>query len=196
MGALHPQDMPDKTLVLIGAGSGCWPTFTTAPEYRDGRRNPLDRWSKRIIGDIAQGARTLYPSDGPPYAPFIVYALATGRFHASPTGMMVHDVAGLMISIRGAIALNGLMPLSAPQISPCETCADQPCTMACPVGALSTDQAYDVPICKNYLNSLRGQTTCMTQGCAVRIACPVSQSFDRDPAQSAFHMRAFSGAET
>ncbi|MGJ8545785.1 MAG: ferredoxin [Sulfitobacter sp.] len=192
MGALHWQG---DTLHLIGADHGFWPIFTRAPENADGLPDPIDRWSKRVLGALAAqtSATPHFPSDGPPYAPFIAWALASGRFWSSPTGMMVHDRAGLMISLRGALQTKGTLPL--PPVStqnPCTRCAAKPCTAACPVGALGAHTAYDVPRCKEYLSRPAGQS-CMQSGCAARRACPVSQNFNRDPAQSAFHMRAFTG---
>ena len=195
MGALHPRPVYDPsdtvgTLILVGAGVGFWGQFTQSPEYADGLADPVDRWSKRVIPTlVAQPATFSFPSDKP-YAPFIDWALKSGRFYQSPTGMMVHSVAGLMISIRGAIHLPGELALDPVAPNPCLGCADRPCTTACPVAALNDHSFYDVPGCKEYLRSDAGQD-CMNMGCAARRACPVSQSFGRDPAQSAFHMRAF-----
>jgi len=184
----------DGERVLIGTDAGWWDVFCTSPEYGDGLKDPVDRWSKRVLGDLATqlGAEVQFPSDGPPYAPFIAWALATGRFWQSPTGMMIHDTAGLMISIRGALELPEPMAAGLAGQSPCETCSDRPCVSACPVDALSATAPYDVPACKAYLDTAGGQT-CMTMGCHVRRACPVSQSFGRPEAQSAFHMKAFRG---
>lgn len=190
MGTLH--DAGD-TLALLGAGPEMWPRFKATAEFADERPDPLDRWSKRVLGALAApfSATTVFPSDGPPYAPFIAWALASGRFWQSPTGMLVHDQAGLMISLRGALRIAGTLPLAAGQApNPCESCADRPCTTACPVGALSADRSYDVPACKAHITSPAGQD-CLSEGCLVRRACPVSRSFGRDPEQSAFHMRAF-----
>ncbi|WP_299680484.1 ferredoxin [uncultured Roseobacter sp.] len=191
MGSASLED--GTSLVMVGASAGLWPVFTVSAEYADGQADPLDRWSKRVIGAMAAevSARTAYPSDGPPYLPFIAWALRTGRFFQSPTGMMVHDEAGLMISIRGALLFDA--PLAAParaQASPCDSCTDTPCLTACPVGALSAENAYDVPRCKGFLDTAEG-ADCMTRGCRVRRACPVSEHFGRAPAQSAFHMKAF-----
>ncbi|MEM6373143.1 MAG: ferredoxin [Pseudomonadota bacterium] len=184
----------DGTRVLIGTDAHWWDVFTTSTEFREQVAHPVDQWSKRILGNLAEqiGADAVFPSDGPPYQPFIAWALATGRFWQSPTGMMIHDVAGLMISIRGALVR--AQPFAAPQCgqSPCLTCADTPCVNTCPVGALSASKPYDVPACKTYLDMPRGQS-CMDGGCLVRRACPVSQRFARPDAQSAFHMRAFAG---
>ncbi|THH34461.1 ferredoxin [Aliishimia ponticola] len=193
MGSLK---VDDGGLILIGAAPAMWPVFTQSPEYNDGRADPLDRWSKRVIGTVAADtkAEALFPSDGPPYLPFIAWALGSGQFWQSPTGMMVHDRAGLMISIRGALrgaALSVGDPVTAP--SPCTGCVGTPCATACPVSALSTDAPYDVPTCKAYIRAPQG-ADCLTGGCLVRRACPVSQSFGRAPEQSGFHMRAFVGA--
>lgn len=179
--------------VLVGCDAGFWPVFTASPEYKDGSPHPVDRWSKRIIGALAEtfDATTAFPSDGPPYAPFIAWAMDTGRFFQSPVGMMVHDTAGLMISIRGALIFDGI-PDGPPPVttSPCDTCAAKPCITACPVGALSATPPYDVPACKAFLDTTAGHD-CMTNGCKVRNACPVSRRFDRPAAQSHFHMKAF-----
>lgn len=184
----------DGARVLIGTDAAWWNVFTKSPEYRDQARDPVDHWSKRIIGQLASqlGTEAHFPSDGPPYAPFIAWALGTGRFWQSPTGMMIHDTAGLMISIRGALTLNRPLPASMPGVSPCETCTARPCVSACPVNALNAEAPYDVPACKAYLDTPAG-TDCMSKGCKVRRACPISQRFARPKAQSAFHMKAFRG---
>lgn len=192
MGGFHTDG---NTLVLLGAGKACWPSFKRAQEYSDGLPDPLDRWSKRIIGGIADklGADDSYPSDGPPYAPFIDWALQTRRFFQSPTGMMVHDKAGLMISIRGALRFQGTLTLDqALSKNPCYTCVARPCVSACPVDALSESHPYDVPVCKSFLDTREGQD-CMANGCKVRRACPVSIQFERSAEQSAFHMISFKG---
>lgn len=192
MGALRrgAENRPGTT-VILGTGPKFWPVFAASAEYADGAPDPIDRWSKRVIGVIAAEARATcsFPSDGPPYPPFIRWALDTGRFFSSPVGMMVHDTVGLMISIRGALHLDTLWPEDPePAGSPCETC-HAPCMTACPVGALGGG-AYDVEACHNHLDRPEGQT-CMMQGCAARRACPVSSGAHRRPEQSALHMRAF-----
>lgn len=196
MGHLHRADDaggPCST-VLLGTGPGFWPVFTAAPEYRDGRPDPVDRWSKRVLGALARrfDAGCDFPSDGPPYPPFIAWALASGRFAQSPVGMLVHDRAGLMISLRGALHLRpALPPPPAPsrRFDPCAPCP-APCTRACPVGALGAGAGYDLARCHGYLDR-EGAQSCMMQGCAARLACPLSRGAGRVAAQSALHMKAF-----
>ena len=199
LGGFHagPSDeLPEgtRTLLMLGPDEPAfWPAFTTSPEWSDGAPDPMDRWSARIIGDWADelGAQALYPFGGPPFQPFYRWALRTGRIHASPVQLLVHDSAGLFVSFRGAIALQELIGLPDAPPSPCDSCEGRPCTTACRADALTTE-GYDVPRCKSFLRTPEGEIN-MTQGCAVRRACPVSQRFGRLPAQSAYHMAQFRG---
>lgn len=112
LGALHLDkgEVPGyASLVLLGPQEpGYWGHFTQTPEYRDGARDPMNRWSACVIGALADAL-------GP----------------------------------RG----------------------------------------YDVPACKADLD--RPGKDCRARGCAVRRACPISQSHGRTEAQSAFHMGYF-----
>ncbi len=204
MGTLRPEPgdgLPDGmgTLILLGPHEpGFWPHVTTAPEFADGAPDPLDRWSRRVIGRLACGfgGKARFPFGGPPYAPFLAWALRSGRAWSSPVGMLVHDVAGLMVSYRGALVLRAQVDLPDPPAAPpCDTCADKPCLHACPVGALGARDAdgvgaYDLGACHGFLDTPAG-ADCLNAGCKVRRACPVSQSYGRVAAQSAHHMRYF-----
>lgn len=198
-GAVHPmadEAAPEGTgtLVMIGPDEpGFWTLFSTSDEYLDGARDPLDRWSKRVITALAEdwGGTAIFPSDGPPYAPFLFWALRSGQAWSSPVGMLVHEAAGLFISYRAAIALPQRLDLPPAGSEPCAPCY-RPCEAACPVGALAAGQAYDVARCKKHMRTPEGET-CRTEGCLVRRACPVAVGFARRPEQSAFHMRAFLG---
>lgn len=189
MGALHEDG---GTVVLLGTGPRFWPIFSASPEYLDGVPDPVDRWSKRVVGALSHqfAATCQFPSDGPPYPPFIRWALDSGRFFQSPVGMMVHPDVGLMISLRGALLLP--MALALPQesgTSPCRDCP-APCTTACPVQALSATAPYEVATCHTFLDSDEG-ADCMARGCIARRACPHSFKAGRPDAQSALHMRSF-----
>lgn len=182
-----------KTVVLLGPREpGFWSTFTASPEYRDGAPDPLDRWSRQVIDALATkfDARAVFPSDGPPYPPFIAWAKASARCWESPVSILIHDRAGLMVSYRGALILPAVLGLPKPPIKPCTACT-KPCLTACPVNALTAD-GYDVATCKAHVRSDAGRP-CRETGCLVRQACPVSVSYGRLAEQSAFHMKAFLG---
>ena len=188
LGASHHDG--DNTLVLLGPDEPAfWPVFTQSPEYLDQEENAMDRWSARIIGSLATtaGATAFYPFGGPPYHPFIAWALQSGRAWQSPVGLLVHDTSGLFVSYRGALLVPKRLELPPTGSSPCENCAEKPCLSACPAAALTKD-GYDVPKCHAYLDSTG--TECLSSGCIVRRACPIGQN-NRLPSQSAFHMRAF-----
>lgn len=190
LGGLHEDA---GTLILLGPSPGFWPVFRASPEMADAGPDPLDRWSRRVVTDLARslGAGALFPFDGPPWHPFLDWALASGRAWSSPVGMLVHDTAGLMVSYRGALRLERHVALPLPPADPpCASCPDRPCVTACPVGALGRQAGYDVAACHGWLDTAGGQD-CMDLGCRVRRACPASRGAQRDPAQSAFHMRAF-----
>ncbi|MDF1856941.1 ferredoxin [Pseudooceanicola sp.] len=196
--ALHPAaadpDLPagTGTLLLLGPDEpGFWARITGSAEWQDGGADPVDRWSRRVVGDWAGqiGATALFPFGGPPFRPFIGWALASGWVHASPVSLLVHAEAGLWLSFRGALALPGRIALPEVPANPCITCPDQPCRTACPVSALN-ERGYDVPGCKSFLRSKAGQS-CMTHGCQVRTACPVGQAHGRLVAHSAYHMAQF-----
>lgn len=183
-----------RALLLIGpAEPGFWPHLTAQPEW-DGQPDPVDRWSRRVIGRIAcdLGAKALFPFGGPPYHPFHRWALRTGQVWDSPVRLLVHARQGLMVSFRGALALQAALELPAPAARPCDACpapCPAPCLAACPARAL-TGAGYDLPACHGFLDQPEGQA-CMTGGCIVRRACPLSAAYARLPAQSAYHMRQF-----
>ncbi len=195
MGGFHPEaDTPFlkgvRTVILVGPdGPHMWPIFTASPEYQDGAPDPLDRWSKRVIGTLARGldAGAIFPSDGPPYPPFFDWALQSGQAFSSPIRLLCHTTAGLMVSYRGALTFSESRTVPEPTVSPCDRCAKRPCLSTCPAGALGPD-SYDVPTCQDYIR--QPGSDCMAQGCLARRVCPVSQSYGRPVAQSAFHMEA------
>ena len=179
-----------KTLLLLGPREpGFWPHLKAQPEW--GADDPMDRWSRRVIGTLAcdLGAKALFPFGGPPYQPFYRWALKSGRCWESPVRLLVHDVAGLFVSFRGALALKEAVELPPAGPKPCDTCMEKPCLTACPTGAL-TGAGYDLQNCHSFLDTTAGQD-CMTTGCAVRRTCPLSLAYARMPEHSAYHMGQF-----
>ena len=180
-----------STLFLIGPdGADFWRRLLSSPEFQDGMPDPVDRYSTRILSAIAGniGAEALFPFGGPPYQPFLSWAVACKRCFVSPAHFLVHADQGLFTSFRGALRLQGCHPVPPPAPNPCLTCAQKPCLSACPVGAVEKEN-YNVDACHVFLDSEAG-ADCMARGCAVRRACPIGQA-ERPEGQSAFHMRYF-----
>lgn len=176
------------TVLLAPLEPGFWSHVSQDPQFSGS--DPLDRWSAWAVTEIAaqMGARAVFPFGGPPFQPFISWALQSGACWQSPVGLLVHKQAGLLVSYRGALIFDLLVDLPEPSASPCDTCDDKPCLTACPVGALGAN-GYDVPRCKDHIPS---DPVCAA-GCRVRLSCPVSQSYPRAAEQTAFHMAAFMG---
>ncbi len=192
-----PDGRAPATLLMIGnAGPAAWAAFAAAPEAADGRRDPMDRWSKRVLGRLAaeHGGSAVFPSDGPPYPPFVAWAKRAAPVRESPLGMLIHPVYGLWHAYRGALALPDRLPLPAAkaQATPCDSCADKPCLTTCPVSAFGPE-GYRVADCVRHIETPQGED-CVALGCRARRACPIGRAYVYDPPQAAFHMEAFLGA--
>lgn len=197
-GGFHPDKQDKvpgdtKTLIMLGPKEpGFWTYIIKQDEFKDGLPNPLDRWSKRVIDTIGEETKgePAYPFGGPPYHPFMTWALKTGRSWHSPIKFLVHDTSGLLVSYRGVLGYSEFfhLPPPPPQ-SPCVTCIDKPCITACPVDVL-TPEIYDADGCRKYIGSSEGHE-CLRLGCNVRRICPISATYQRDIRQSEFHQIAF-----
>jgi len=187
---------------MVGqVGSECWPAFAGSRFAADGRPESLDRWSQDIGDGLARecGGSAIYPSDGPPYAPFQQWARRAEPLGTSPLMLQIHPQYGLWHAYRFALALPVLDAEDANRITRqqgvpatdlCLSCADQPCLSGCPVQAFAPG-TYRVDQCAGHLQGDAGQD-CMQAGCLARRACPVGLAFQYAPAHAAFHMRAFS----
>jgi len=197
---------------MVGqVGSECWAAFSNSRFFADGLPDPMDRWSKSI-GDAlahAHGGMAVYPSDGPPYAPFQQWARRAEPLQASPLLLQIHPRWGLWHAYRFALVLPDLVAADAQSLSAadaqslsaaaparvaadiCLSCDGQPCLRRCPVGAFS-DGGYDANVCTGHLHQPQGRD-CMSGGCLARRACPVAPDLQYQPAHAAFHMRAFAG---
>lgn len=187
-GLLHDGD---STIALLSPDEPAfWRLLTDSPEWQNCAPDPIDRWSRRVITALAQdwGGEALFPFDGPPWLPFQDWALRSGRAWRSPVAMLVHDRMGLFASWRGALRVPGLLPLPHPPAPVCDGCA-RPCLGACPAGAIG-ENSYDTEACRRFLRTPEGED-CLSSGCRVRRACPVSKSCGRLSVQSAWHMRHF-----
>ncbi len=184
------DDQPARTVILVGnAGPAMWQAFSAAPQSA---QHPLDQWCDTVISDLAidLGAEALFPFTRPPM-PFQRWARRAEPCYSSPLGILVHPRHGLWHAYRGALAFAAIIDVPQPRTAenPCHSCADKPCLDTCPVDAFDGN-GYDVPACVAHVETRAG-ADCMTYGCRARRACPVGRESVYDPAQAAFHMRAF-----
>lgn len=182
---------PARTVVLLGfTGPEHWPIFTASPESADGQANPLDRWSSRVIRDLAAefGARPLHPFDGPPWWPFQRWAQRAEALHPSPLGILIHPRYGLWHAYRGALSFAAEFELPPPVQgpSPCSSCTATPCIAACPAGAV-TALGFDRAACAAHVASPKG-IACRS-GCLARASCPVGVQYRYGSEQAIFHMQ-------
>ena len=199
VGAFHPvpEDLLPEgtaTLILLGPdGPEMWEAFQAAPEVKDGAPNPMDRWSRRVITEIAKdlSGTAYFPFAGPPYSPFQRWATSGEGASPSPVSMQASARRGLWASYRGAVGLPQKLALPTRSIqSPCLGCS-APCQTACPVAAFAGGN-YDVPTCTRHVLSGSG-AECL-DGCLVRRACPAGARINLPTAQRQFHMAAFLAA--
>jgi hypothetical protein len=187
------------TLVLVGdVGGRLWPKFAQSAEANDDTPDPLDRWTRRIVDDVARrlSATPLYPFGGPPYWPFQRWAQRAESVFPSPLGILIHPKHGLWHAYRAALVFAERidLPPRAAAASPCESCAAKPCLKACPVGAFS-GAGFDVDACTGHITRAAGRP-CMDGGCLARNACPVAVHLRYRAPQMRFHMAAFRRARS
>ncbi len=209
-GGFHPRSedhvppLPGGTLpatvVLIGStggepGRALWAAFRRSPGA-DAAVDPLDRWCEDVISGLGArlGAHALFPFHGPPYLPFLRWAMRAETVWPSPLGMLIHPDYGLWHAYRGALAFSQRLdlPPRPDRDNPCESCRERPCLSACPVDAFS-ERGYDVAACTAWIADVRG-AACLHGGCRARMACPVGPEYRYDQEQARFHMQAFLAA--
>jgi len=185
-----------RSLLLIGStGPSVWPKLCDSPEAADGKPDPLDRYTRRVLAEIAvsEGFDPVFPFEGPPYHPFQQWAKRCGGFSQSPMGVLAHWNYGPWTGFRAAFLSEALLEKAdgAGVPGPCETCTDKPCITACPANVLSIEAGYDVPKCREHLSASR-DLDCWT-GCLARRACPFGAEHRQAPDNARYHMERFAG---
>lgn len=183
---------PAKSALLVGqAGAAFWPHFQRWLERRQPTANPLDTWSREVVGAIAQefDAHAVSPSDEP-YLPFQQWAMWAEGLRPSPLGILMHPQYGLWHAYRGALLFEEIvLPEPHEAIHLCDTCADKPCMKSCPVDAYS-ELGFTHKACLGHVRGPRGEP-CRAGGCLDRNACPYGTDYRYAPEVQAFHMAAF-----
>ncbi len=187
-----------RSAILIGnVGPAMWRVFENSKEYQDGKRDPLNRWTAGVVGELATKSEchALFPFDQP-YWPFQRFAhQATGEIQ-SPLGIFIHPEYGLWHAFRAVLIfergsslgseVHKLIQVPEKLIHPCDDCVEKPCLSACPVNAFS-DSRLDVQSCFSHIDSTV-EPHCMQLGCRARDACPVGKKYRYSDEQVRFHM--------
>lgn len=202
-GGFHPAigefatflpSVPAETIVLLGFTGGLqWEVYRCSAEASDRMPDPLDRWSRRVIGSLARefGAIDIYPNGSVPQPPFQRLATRCEPVHRSPIGLLIHPEWGLWHAYRGALVLAERieLPSFSRSANPCDACGEKPCLSACPVDAFRAG-AFNLKACVDHVRSAAG-SDCRERGCAARRACPVGVRYRYAQQQAGFHMEAF-----
>ncbi|TPJ80093.1 4Fe-4S dicluster domain-containing protein [Mesorhizobium sp. B2-6-2] len=191
-----PSGAPAKSALLVGqAGAAPWPHFQRwLGQQASGIANPLDTWSRAVIGAVAQGcgARAVSPSDRP-YLPFQQWAMRAEGLKPSPLGILMHPTYGLWHAYRGALLFED--EISLPEAHEmnhlCDACVEKPCLKSCPVGAYSV-AGFAHEACLLHVRGTDG-APCRAGGCLDRNACPYGAEYRYPADVQAFHMAAFAG---
>lgn len=176
------------SLVLLGnGGGGIWQEIQAATlENTD----PVDEFSSMIasqfIADYLGGApsQLLYP--GPTRVSLMQLGNLAGWSHPSPLGLGIHAEYGLWFAYRAAFVTSAELPptTSPPSQHPCESCVEKPCITACPVGAVSAEQPFNISTCYEF--RLTANSPCVDR-CLSRLACPVGQEHRYSEEQMRHH---------
>jgi hypothetical protein len=176
-------------LVVGNAGPLLWRHFRASPEFAH-RRDPLDRYTKRIFREVAAGIPSpsgyaLYTEKRQEsYLPLVALAQCAGFGAPGRVGVLLHPVYGPWISIRGVLFLpDEVERVEPPPFDPCTGCP-APCADACHGSAVS-DAGVDVRRC---LRTKITHRACRT-ACDARSACVIGPDHAFSPEQIAHHSR-------
>jgi len=179
-----------RAVLIVGnGGRTLWPFFEASPEARL-RRNPLDRYTRRVMRETAErmappaGVVLYTDRRDNSYLPLVALAQRAGFGSPGRVGVLLHSTYGPWISIRGAIFLDQAVPFTEPApFDPCNGCP-APCAAACHgqvVGSDSVDArgCFRTKILKRACRA----------ACDARSACVVGPEHAFSPEQIAHHSR-------
>jgi hypothetical protein len=132
---------PERLGLLVGNTRALWPVFSDA--LRDpglaAERDPLDRYTERVIDAAFPGARIYYAHRpyGGAFVPLQHLAVATGLGWLSPGRLVIHPIYGPWFALRAAVVIEGEPPVRAPIAPPCQ------CTASCTTVLARAQQTMD-----------------------------------------------------
>lgn len=175
------------SLVFFGqAGRRLWDTHVQHALDRD---DPFDEVARELVEAwfVERGARveTIYP--GPALIPLGTLAAALRWGQPSPLGLTINPTFGLWMAHRWVGLTDAVVtmgPEGAESVHPCSSCETQDCVSACPVGAVSMMDGFDVATCARH--RIEDDSACALQ-CLSRNACPVGAEHRYGESQMAHH---------
>lgn len=181
-----------RRLVLIGNGGGrVWQalqTHTTAQQIA--RADPVDEFSQKLteqfVNDYLPAAESHIFYPGSSSVSLIQLGALANWSHPSPLGLGIHAHYGLWFAYRAAFLTTAEIDLRGDERTdpPCDACVEKPCIAACPVGAISDSQPFDIDAC--FTHRLQPESICASQ-CLARAACPVGAEYIYSREQIAHH---------
>jgi len=114
--------------------------------------------------------------------------------HESPLGLLIHPMYGLWVSMRMVLltteaieiteTIDGIEPPDTTLMvsNPCTRCAEKPCIVSCPAGAVTKD-GWAVQTCASFHET---SEQCIGK-CHSRLACPVGKEHRHSPLQQLYH---------
>jgi len=185
--------------IMVASTKRMWPHFRGSSQFCDGISDPLERWSRQVLGEVAGkfGARLVLPFERP-FAPFQTWAKRATGMKQTPLGLLIHRQYGLWFALRGVLflsvnvknqQLHKLIQATGDVVHLCESCEGKPCLSACPVDAFQEGR-LDTDACFSHID-LSAAPDCGKHGCAARAACPGGEGYEYCPEQVRFHMAAF-----
>jgi len=121
---------PERRGLVIGNTRALWPVFSDAlrdPELA-AERDPLDRYTERVIDAAFPGARIFYGhrAYGGAFVPLQHLAVATGLGWLAPSRLVIHPIYGPWFALRAAVMIDGEPVPRLPIAPPCH--CDASCT--------------------------------------------------------------------
>jgi hypothetical protein len=185
-----------SALVVGSSGRAFFAGFERSSEAADGRPDPLDRYTRVVVNDVARTSLgpfgvtfvTRFPfvgqteSGGP--IPFQRLGRAAGLAPASPLGLQIHPIFGAWWAYRALLVVDVSLPATTPLDDGCAGCP-APCVDACPGHAVHVG-GFDIAACHTH----RLASPPCHSSCVARLACVRGPKHQYTEAQLAFHMAA------
>ena len=179
--------------MIVGAGGRAFfEQFSRGPELGDGGRDPLDRYTARVVvaavsaalADTGVRHAISHPFAVDPVIPFQRLGRAAGLGAPGPLALQIHPEFGPWWAYRALVVLDLRLPAAVRPGDACAGCP-APCVAACPAGAVAAG-GFDVQAC----HTRRLSAPACHESCSARLACIRGPEHRYEDRQLAFHMRA------